>query len=762
MVTTSGRALAVVLAVATVSAGLAVTGPAALATVPDQGLSGVAASQYQTNDEVDAMVAGGGVLYAGGMFTAVRAPRSTASTVRTYLAAFSASTGAVTGFRVTLDGRVRALALSADNTTLYIGGDFTRVNGVSRSRIAAVSTATGALRTAFAVGANSRVTALLRTGSTLYAGGDFTSIGGRTKARLAALNATTGAVATGFTADLDGRPHTMAVDVSLRRLLVGGVFTSVNGAPHAAIASLDTTSGAAQPWAADGAGECVYGVRSIAVDEATDHAYVTTEADVPGCFEGVYKAHVAGGDIAWLDECAGAGRALVLLKGRLYFASHTHDCGRMEGGFTGGRFREDFEWFRLNALDPETGRFGHWQPNTNAGGVTVVGPHVMATDGTQVFVGGDFTTVNGAAQQGLTRFTPKGTDAAPTTPGAPLARSTGPGRVTVSVPGTWDRDNGVLTYEVQRDNGTTLGTATAESWAFTVPALTFTDSATAPDATVRYRVRARGGTTTSGWSAWSAPVVVRSSAPDALAATTLATSPDLYWRLGDAGTATADASGNGRTATANAGTTSTPDGVTTGDAARTLDGADGAVVADAPQPFGTAWSTSLWFRSMSRSGGALAGWSATTEAAGEPTDRVVWLDNDGKVVTALRSTLSNGRPPRPGRPVFTLVRSPRTYADGGWHHVVATYDGTTLGLYVDGTAVGAAAATAAPVLTEGHLRVGTVDLSGFYSVFGVNFTGSRAPTSHALGGGLDEVASWSSALTPEQVADQFVSGTSGG
>ncbi|MFN0284688.1 MAG: hypothetical protein ACKVZ6_22280 [Kineosporiaceae bacterium] len=246
----------------------------------------MAASQYQTNNEVDAMVAGGGVLYGGGMFTAVRAPRATASTARTYLAAFSTSTGAVTGFRVTLDGRVRALALSADNTTLYVGGDFTRVNGVARSRIAAVSTANGALRTAFAVGANSRVTALLRTSSTLYAAGDFTSIGGRNKVRLAALNATTGAVATGFTADLDGRPHTLAVDVSLRRLLVGGVFTSVNGAPHAAIASLDTTSGAAQPWAADGAGECVYGVRSIAVDEATDHAYVTTEADVPGCFEG--------------------------------------------------------------------------------------------------------------------------------------------------------------------------------------------------------------------------------------------------------------------------------------------------------------------------------------------------------------------------------------------------------------------------------------------------------------------------------------------
>lgn len=758
------RGLAVVTSavLAVLGAGLA-TGPGASAAVAgDQTLSGVAAAQHQTNNEVHALATGGGVLYAGGTFTAVRAPRATTSTPRTYLAAFSTTTGVVTSFRVTLNGRVRALALSADNATLYIGGDFTTVNGVSRPRLAAVATSNGALRTGFNAAPNSRVTTLLRTGTTLYAGGDFTTVGGRAKARLAALNATTGAVLTAFTADLDARPNVLAVDTSLRRLLVGGTFTTVNGLPNPAMASVDSTTGTPQPWAAQSVGACVYSVRGIAVDEAADTAYVTSLADAPGCFEGVYRANIADGSVVWQDECAGAGQSVVLLKGQVYFASHTHDCGRMVGGFVGPRFRDDFVWYRLNAIDPATGEFGHWQPNTNAAGTTVVGPQVMTTDGTRLFVGGDFTTVNGSAQQGLTRFVPKGTDAAPATPPAPVAHSIGAGRVVVTVPGTWDRDTGVLGYEVRREDGTLVGTASVESWAFTIPQLRFTDATATPGASVRYRVRATGGTA-SAWSAWSAAVTVRTDAPAPLATTALATTPDVWWRLGDttdgaaAGTQS-DASGNARTATLTGATTAT-DGVTTGDAAVTLAGSGGAA-ADAAQTLGTAWTTSLWFRTTSRRGGALAGWSAAADGTGT-TDRVLWLDNDGKVVTAVRSELANGQVPRPGRPVFTLVRSTRTVADGLWHQATATFDGTTLTLYVDGTAVGTAAATSTGVLTDAYLRAGQVDLGYFYSVFGANFTHTPAPGDPAVAGGLDEVASWSRALAADEVAALYVAGASG-
>ena len=274
--------------------------------------------------------------------------------------------------------------------------------------------------------------------------GDFTTMGGRARTRLAAVNATTGALAH----RLHRRPRrpagVLAVDTSLRRLLVGGAFTSVNALPNKAIAAArhDDRRAAAVGRA---------GRRELHVHRARDrrrrgcrHGLRHRARRPSGLLRGRLPRRVADGSVVWQDECAGAGQSLVLLKGRLYFGSHTHDCGRMVGGFIGPRFRDAFVWYRLNTLDPATGAFGHWQPNTNGAGTTVVGPHVLATDGTQLFAGGDFTTVNGSAQQGLTRFAPKGTDAAPATPPAPVAHSTGAGRVVVTVPGTWDRDNGVL------------------------------------------------------------------------------------------------------------------------------------------------------------------------------------------------------------------------------------------------------------------------------------------------------------------------------
>ena len=57
------------------------------------------------------------------------------------------------------------------------------------------------------------------------------------------------------------------------------------------------------------------------------------------------------------------------------------------------------------------GTLGHWTPDTNG---NQLGPRVMATDGMQLFVGGDFTSVNSRLQQGLARF-----GACPTRPGPP-------------------------------------------------------------------------------------------------------------------------------------------------------------------------------------------------------------------------------------------------------------------------------------------------------------------------------------------------------
>ncbi|NTW40307.1 MAG: PKD domain-containing protein, partial [Cellulomonadaceae bacterium] len=115
------------------------------------------------------------------------------------IAAFDTATGAVVaGFRPTLASR--GLAVTATNTTVYVGGNFTSAASVTggtlvpRSYLAAFSAATGAL-TPFVADADAPVTALAATvdGSKVVVGGRFTTLGGADAYGLGWVDPTSGA-----------------------------------------------------------------------------------------------------------------------------------------------------------------------------------------------------------------------------------------------------------------------------------------------------------------------------------------------------------------------------------------------------------------------------------------------------------------------------------------------------------------------------------------------------------------------------------------
>ena len=152
-----GRAVAL-LATLTCALGSAlVTGVTAPADAVISGnvLSGTASPMWQTNNTVHAVLVSGNTIYAGGQFTQVRPPGTSAgsnqSVNRAYLAAFNATTGAlVTTFNANVGGgQVKSLAMSPDGSRLYVGGGFTSVGGQARNRVAAVNPTTGALVTGF-------------------------------------------------------------------------------------------------------------------------------------------------------------------------------------------------------------------------------------------------------------------------------------------------------------------------------------------------------------------------------------------------------------------------------------------------------------------------------------------------------------------------------------------------------------------------------------------------------------------------------------
>ena len=80
-----------------------------------------------------------------------------------------------------------------------------------------------------------------------------------------------------------------------------------------------------------------------------------------------------------------------------------------------------------------------------------------------------------------------------------------------------------------------------------------------------------------------------------------------------------------------------------------------------------------------------------------------------------------------------------------------------MSLYVDGTLVASAAATATAPFA-GYLRAGDEDLTGLKHVFGNNFTSVTSPNSYLFAGSLDEVAVYPVALSTGQVSQLWSAG----
>lgn len=183
--------------------------------------------------------------FAAGRFTQVVAPDGSTRN-QSYLAAFNRTTGVwESGFSPDINGPVYAVAPSADGSLLFIGGEFTTVDGTTTGPLAALNPSTGALVSSFSAtvdptsGGRRIVLALEVDGSQLYVGGDFGSVNSDGQPFLARVSATTGAVDNSFTPDIGGG-SVMAIEASRDgRVFAGGQFKNVdNDNDHAYFAGL--------------------------------------------------------------------------------------------------------------------------------------------------------------------------------------------------------------------------------------------------------------------------------------------------------------------------------------------------------------------------------------------------------------------------------------------------------------------------------------------------------------------------------------------
>jgi hypothetical protein len=791
------RTIAIIAAGALLPIGITAfsTNASAITGGPDapQTLPATPTATWQTNNAVWSTIVRNHVLWVGGDFTKIRPPGvatgGAGEIAMTRLAAFNAdgpnagqpcvAATPCVGIGVWNDpkvsGRVYALNTTPDGNRLYAGGDLTVAGGKAHVKAVAFDITPGVVATkrllAWNPGfAGGTVRAIASTSNAVYFGGAFTSALDPTATAqprdgVAAFDPN-GALL-GWQPALDGVVNALLVAPNnTGELVLGGGFRTVNGAPHSGVAQVDLATGTVDgPMSNDivptYAAPNHSDVKALTTDGTS--IYLGAEGSGPSVYDGTASIDPTTGLPNWRNTCQGATQAIAFLKGALYDGSHMHDCSLnpQGGGFPQDPFQAGAaSWHHLTALqavaDPAVpnsgGQLLTWYASVNPGptnGATPneLGPRAMDTDGTNLFVGGQFTTANGKPQQGLVMYTPGPDTTAPAKP-AVSATSAAPGSATVRWLGSSDADDTNLTYAVYKDGSTTPSYTTGplvSHWWFS-PSFVWRDT----DASVGTHTYAVTVTDESGLSSSrSVSVTVPLAVTGGYAAKVLADGASQYWRLDEpAGTVAADSSNHGATGTYRGNYVKNVAGVLPSDAAvtepnTTTTSISSNAAATAPP---ANFSLELWFRSTAANGGRLIGWSNVASGTSASPDRTLYMTNTGQLIYAERN--ANGSTCQGGSNKYWATGicygwTQQQYNDGTWHHVVVTQSATTgLVVYVDGAAQSSQPTGTTPTTAAGLWRVGADNLSPF----------PRKPGGQALAGDIDEVAVYPTALSAAQVA----------
>ncbi|MHA7155252.1 PKD domain-containing protein [Arthrobacter sp. TMN-50] len=576
----------------------------------------------------------GNVVYVAGRFTTARpsgAAPNTSTVSRNNILAYNLTTGALLGsFAPNLNGQALTISAAPDGSRIYVGGDFTTVNGTSRLRAVALNPATGSVISSFNPRMGGSVRAIAATNDTVYLGGTFGSVGSVARSRLAAVRASDGALLP-WNPNANERVNALVISPDRSTVVVGGAFTTLNGSsrPGYGLGRVNATTGASM----------ALGVNNIIRNAGTDSAILSLSSDgtsfygtgyifgTGGNLEGAFAGNWADGNLKWVEDCHGDTYGVWASSTAVYTAGHAHYCGNI-GGFPQ---TEPRTWWRAIAFSKAATRtatadiYGYpsftgkpapelltWFPQLDTGTVTGQSQGPWTVTGTEQYVAmaGEFRNVNGRPQQGLVRFTVPGiapnvdgprVSGTPTNPALTYLRA---GEVRVRWQTNWDRDNQNLSYRVIRDGNTAAPVhhSVRQSTFWNRPFVEFTDTGL-PAGNHNYRILASdpfGNTVGSGTVSVNVPVGGGSPAnasPTAAYTHTVnglaitvdgsgSTDPDgtiagYTWNFGDGTTAT------GVTATRTysaAGTYSVGLTVTDDDAATATVGRQVTVSTDPPPP----------------------------------------------------------------------------------------------------------------------------------------------------------------------------------
>lgn len=320
-----------------------------------------------------------GKLYVGGDFTRI------AGAYRSRLAVFDAATGGLTPADFGADSIVYTLSMA--DQKLFVGASGRSVGGVARTKVAALELTTGKVKSwKPAVGSRpeSRVFSLALAENTLYLGGEFGAIGTETRSNLGAVDRESGEIK-GWAASVRGKVSSLVPYKDL--ILAGGEFFEIGFQPPRTFAAFHRETGADQGWDFFERGSLrTMALRgdSVFLGGSSFH-FVGTESSPRGFASldlGVLRPR------AWNPTIPDSHYVNTLIaRTNVVYAAGTFTS-------VNGVPRN-----RVAALDAESGEVLSWNPGSQASGS--FNPLALAASGQTVFIGGGFATLGGKARNGF-------------------------------------------------------------------------------------------------------------------------------------------------------------------------------------------------------------------------------------------------------------------------------------------------------------------------------------------------------------------------
>jgi PKD repeat protein len=380
-------------------------------------------------------------VYIAGSFSTIA--NTTANNKTSYtrrgLAMYNLNTGLVsTAFNPTINGSIDAVEASPDGTKLFVGGNFSTVNGTTRRDVVSLNPTTGAVNTGFTANADGKVAELAVSNTTVYMGGTYSHVNNVAKGALAAVNINTGAVISNFSNDLSGGIGTngtagvqrLVLSPDQSRLLVVHTAKQIAGQDRYGAALINANTNQLLPWNTNlwkdnlqyvGGIQRAYG-GAISPDGSYFVVTSGSGGDRPPINDTAIAFPMDGGadpsnvQPLWITRCFDSIYSVAISEKAVYIGGHFawnesptapdpwpgldnvgYGTGQGLSAYALGDavVRRD----HLGALDPATGHALEWNP----GSLSVEGNKAMEVTPRGLFTGGD-TGYQGNSKVGRIAF----------------------------------------------------------------------------------------------------------------------------------------------------------------------------------------------------------------------------------------------------------------------------------------------------------------------------------------------------------------------